>query len=65
MPKVKPRGCWVVVVTDHDTNKHITTRRIIARSAEAAFDKVCLWLDNEGFDFVARLEVGPDAEHHD
>ena len=65
MPRVKRSGAWVVIVSDDDTGQHITTRRVYARTADKAADKVCEWLDSEGFDFTARLEVGPDAEPND
>jgi hypothetical protein len=50
-------GRWIVVVKDNQTDQHITTQVHYARTAQDAGDLVGHWLDLEGFDFEARLEV--------
>ncbi len=42
---------------DNQTDQHITTQVHYARTAQDAGDLVGHWLDLEGFDFEARLEV--------
>ena len=64
MPRVKRHGRWVVVVSDKQTQEHITTRIVFARTAEDAAAEVGVWLDLEGFEVEVRIEVGPQAESH-
>jgi hypothetical protein len=48
---------WIVLVKDNATNEHITTHIHYARTATDAGDLVGYWLELEGFEFTARLEV--------
>lgn len=54
------RRQWVVTVYDNDTGEHVTGPRIVfGRSATEAANLVGIWLDWEGFEIEARMEVGP------
>lgn len=65
MPMFSRKGLrrqWLVTVYDDDTGEHVDGPRILwGRSAEEAGDAMGLWLDLEGFDLTARMEIGPYA----
>ena len=46
-----------MLVFDNQTGEHLTTHLHFARSAQEAGDLVGYWLDLEGFEIEARLEV--------
>ncbi len=48
----------MVLVFDNETGEHLTTQLHFARTAQDAGDLVGHWLDLEGFEVEARLEVG-------
>lgn len=54
---------WAVTVWDNETDELIVpTRLMFARSAEEAGNAMGLWLDLEGFEVEARMEIGPAYE---
>ena len=63
MFKRKRSRRWVVLVFDNQTGEHLTTHLHFARSAQEAGDLVGYWLDLEGFEIEARLEVGEFEPH--
>lgn len=59
-PRKGLRRRWVVTVYDDSDGSHVTGPRIVwGRSQEEAAAAVGLWLDMEGFDLTARMEIGP------
>lgn len=57
---------WAVTVWDNETDELIvSTRLMFARTAKEAGDAMGLWLDLEGFELEARMEIGPAYESTD
>lgn len=56
MPRVKD---FFVIVKVYDTGEYLTGPRIIsARTGQEAGERMSEWLDLEGFDITAKIEVG-------
>lgn len=50
---------WLVTVYDADTDVCVVDTRILfARTADEAGNAMGLWLELEGFDLTARIEIG-------